>query len=99
MLVIGKGRDKLEVVMEVIDRFEKFLRSIGCPTRLSELGIGEITEDMLYHWTEKTLEVLCDEKGRLPGVPPFSKDDIVEILKMAIRTVQGVMVCKFQKLL
>ncbi|KUK21554.1 MAG: alcohol dehydrogenase [Thermotogota bacterium] len=79
-----EGRDKLEVAMEGIDRFEEFLRSIGCPTRLSELGIGEITEDVLYHWAEKTLEVLCDEEGRLPGVPPLSKEDIVEVLKMAI---------------
>jgi len=39
---------------------------------------------MLWHWAEKTLEVLCDEQGRLPGIPPLSKEDIVEILRMAM---------------
>ncbi|GEA16254.1 NADH-dependent alcohol dehydrogenase [Moorella sp. E308F] len=82
--VSAEGRDTLEVAMEGIDRFEEFLRSIGCPTRLSELGIGEITEDMLRHWADKTLEVFGYEAGRLPGKPPLSKEDIVEILRMAM---------------
>lgn len=79
-----KGKDKIKVSMEGINRFEKFLKSIGCPTRLSDLGIGEITEDNLFLWAEKTLEVISDKQGRLPGIPPLTKGDIVEILKMAM---------------
>ncbi|WP_041623332.1 iron-containing alcohol dehydrogenase [Spirochaeta thermophila] len=78
-----EGRDKREVAMEGIYRFEEFLRSIGCPTRLSELGIGEVDEKDFSHWAEKTLEVVRDEEGRLPGRPPLSKEDIVEILASA----------------
>nr|WP_252225699.1 hypothetical protein [Caldicoprobacter algeriensis] len=69
--------------MEGINRFEEFLRSIGCPTRLSELGIGEITEKILSRCAEETLKVLQDEEGRLPGRLPLRKEDIVEILSMA----------------
>ncbi|EHR77839.2 alcohol dehydrogenase [Thermococcus litoralis DSM 5473] len=82
--VSSEGRDPLEVALEGINRFEEFLRSIGCPTRLSELGIGEITEEMLYDWAEKTLEVRRDNQGRLPGIPPLSKEDIVEVLRLAL---------------
>jgi hypothetical protein len=78
------GKDDLSLAMEGIDRFEGFLRSIGCPTRLSELGIGEITEEMLFGYAEETLKVLRDEEGRLPGRPPLRKEDIVEILRMAM---------------
>jgi len=45
---------------------------------------GEITEDNLFLWAEKTLEVISDEQGRLPGIPPLTKEDIVEILRMAM---------------
>ncbi|WP_041591704.1 iron-containing alcohol dehydrogenase [Thermoanaerobacter mathranii] len=78
------GKDDLGLAMEGIGRFEEFLRSIGCPTRLSELGIGDVTEEMLSYWADKTLEVLCDEEGRLPGRPPLSREDIAEILRMAM---------------
>jgi hypothetical protein len=78
------GKDDLSLAMEGINRFEEFLRSIGCPTRLSELGIGEITEEMLFRYAEETLKVLQDEEGRLPGRPPLRKEDIVEILRMAM---------------
>ncbi|KXG76091.1 Long-chain-alcohol dehydrogenase 2 [Fervidicola ferrireducens] len=82
--ISAMGKDDLSLAMEGIDRFEEFLRSIGCPTRLSELGIGEITEEMLSYWADKTLEVICDEEGKLPGRPPLRKEEIVEILRMAM---------------
>lgn len=82
--ISAMGKDDLSLAMEGIDRFEEFLRSIGCPTRLSELGIGKVTDEMLSYWADKTLEVLCDEEGKLPGRPPLRKEDIVEILRMAM---------------
>ncbi|OIQ10358.1 iron-containing alcohol dehydrogenase [Neomoorella thermoacetica] len=78
------GKDDLSLAMEGINRFEEFLRSIGCPTHLSELSIGEITEETLFRLAEETLKALQDEKGRLPGRPPLRKEDIVEILRMAM---------------
>lgn len=82
--ISARGKDDLSLAMEGIDRFEEFLRSIGCPTRLFKLGIRDVTEEILSYWADKTLEVLCDEEGRLPGRPPLSREDIVEILHMAM---------------
>lgn len=66
---------------EGVDRFETFLRSIGCPTRLSELGLGET---MLARYAKDTLGVMRDHEGRLPGRPPMREQDIVEVLRSAL---------------
>lgn len=68
-------------VAEGIDRFEAFLRSIGCPTRLSETGIGE---KLLERYATDTLLVARDSEGRLPGRPPMSKEDIADVLRSAL---------------
>jgi len=80
----ANGEDKMSLAMKGIEKYEEFLRSIGCPTRLSELGIGKITEEMLFHWAEESLKVNCDAEGRLPGRPPLRKEDIIEVLRMAL---------------
>jgi len=49
-----------------------------------DFRIGKVTDEMLSYWADKTLEVLCDEEGKLPGRPPLRKEDIVEILRMAM---------------
>lgn len=82
--ISAMNKDDLSLAMEGINRFEEFLRSIGCPTRMSELGIREVTDEMLSNWADKTLEVLSDKEGRIPGRPPLRKEDIVEILRMAM---------------
>lgn len=73
--------------MEGIDRFEDFLRSIGCPTRLSELDIGEIIEEIFPHHAEEMLKVLQDEEEKLPGRLPLRKEDIAEIISMATQLI------------
>ena len=76
-----KDKDDLGLAMEGIDRFEDFLRSIGCPTRLSELGIGD---ELFSRYAEDAMLVLHDENGNLLGRPPMSKKGIVEVLKSAL---------------
>ncbi len=66
---------------EGIDRFEKFLRSIGCPTRLSQLGIDDA---MFERYAQDTIRIVHDNEGRLPGRPPMSETDIIEVLRMAL---------------
>lgn len=73
--------DDLSLAMEGIDKFEEFLRSIGCPTRLSEFGIGD---DLFSRYAEDAVLVVRDENGNLPGRPPLSKADIVEVLRSAL---------------
>lgn len=70
-----------KVALEGVDKFEEFLRSIGCPTRLSEVGIGD---ELLSQYAEDAALVLCDEDGCLLGRPPMSKEDIIEVLRSAL---------------
>lgn len=77
----NNNKDDLSLAMEGIDKFEEFLRSIGCPTRLSELGIGD---DLFSRYAEDAVLVVRDENGNLPGRPPMSKADIVEVLRSAL---------------
>jgi alcohol dehydrogenase YqhD (iron-dependent ADH family) len=77
----AKGDDDLSCALEGIGRYEAFLKSIGCPTRLSELGIGD---ELFPQYAEDAVLVVRDKNGRLPGRPPMSKDDIVEMLKSAL---------------
>jgi alcohol dehydrogenase YqhD (iron-dependent ADH family) len=67
--------------MQGIDKFEEFLRSIGCPTRLSELGIGD---ELFEQYADDAVLVVHDEDGNLLGRPPMSKADIVQMLRSAL---------------
>ncbi|MCF8383893.1 MAG: iron-containing alcohol dehydrogenase [Chlorobium sp.] len=73
--------DDSEAAAQGIDRFEAFLRSIGCPTCLSEVGIGKA---LLERYAKDTLLVAHDADGRLPGRPSMSEADIVEVLRSAL---------------
>jgi len=76
-----KDADDIDVAMEGIERFEHFLRSLGCPTRLSEVGIGN---ELLARYAEDTLLVAHDDQGRLPARPSMSNADIIEVLRSAL---------------
>ena len=76
-----KHPDDRDAAMEGIDRFEAFLHSIGCPTRLSQLEIGEA---LLDRYAQDTLHIIHDGEGRLPGRLPMSEKDIIEILSSAL---------------
>jgi len=77
----AKGTDDLDCALAGIDRFEEFLRSIGCPTRFSELGI----DDALFEtYAKDTLKIVSDGKGNLPGRPFLSVADMVEIFRSAL---------------
>lgn len=77
----AKNSSDLDCALEGIDRFEAFLKSIGCPTRLSELGIGDA---LLTEYAKETVRIIHDDKGLLPGQPPMSKADIVAVLRSAL---------------
>jgi len=77
----AKGGGDLDCALEGIDRFEEFLSSIGCPTKFSELGLGD---DLFETYAKDTLKVLSDGKGNLPGRPPLNVGDMVEIFRSAL---------------
>lgn len=76
-----EGRDDLSLGLEGIDAYLDFLRSIGCPTRLSELGIGE---ELFAQYAADAVLVLHDQEGNLLGRPPLSRADIIEVLRSAL---------------
>lgn len=77
----SEGKDDLALALEGIDKFEAFLRAIGCPTRFSELGI----DDKLFEtYAKDTLKIVNDGKGNLPGRPPMSVEQMVGIFRTAL---------------
>jgi len=81
VMAVDTAGDDLAVALAGIDRFEEFLRAIGCPTRFSELGIGD---ELLVTYARDTLKVVNDGKGNLPGRPAMTEQNIVEVLKAAL---------------
>lgn len=77
----AKGPDDLDCALAGIDRFEEFLRSIDCPTRLSELEIGA---DLIPTYADETLRIIHDQNGMLPACPPMGKADIEAVLRAAL---------------
>ena len=77
----SQGADDLDCALRGIDRYEEFLKSIGCPTRFSELKIdGQLVET----YADETLRIVGDGQGHLSGVPPMSREDIVAVLRAAL---------------
>lgn len=75
------GYDDLECALTGIERFEMFLKSIGCPTRFSELGIDDT---LVETYAKETLRIIHDENGLLPARPAMSEADIVDVLRAAL---------------
>lgn len=65
-----------DTILEGIARFEEYLRAIGAPVRLSELGIGD---DRFQEMAEK-----CCEHGTVGNLYPVGKAEVVEILRKAL---------------
>ena len=77
----AKGGDDPDCALQGIDRFEDFLKSIGCPTRLSEL---DIDGTLITRYAQDTLRIIHDENGNLPGRPAMTEADVIEVLQSAL---------------
>jgi alcohol dehydrogenase YqhD (iron-dependent ADH family) len=77
----AKGPDDLDCALQGIDRFEAFLKDIGCPTRLSELRIDDT---LISKYAQETLRIIHDENGKLPARPAMTEKDIIEVLRSAL---------------
>ena len=75
------GQDDLNYALEDMNRFEKFLCSIGCQTRLSELNI---VDELLARYARDALRIANDGNGKLPGRPLMSEADIIEVLRSSL---------------
>ncbi|KAA6184533.1 iron-containing alcohol dehydrogenase [Thiohalocapsa marina] len=77
----ASGPDDLACALAGIDRFETFLKFIGCPTRFSDLGIDD---RLIETYAKETLRIVHDDQGRLPARPAMSEADIVSVLRAAL---------------
>ncbi|MEJ2696643.1 MAG: iron-containing alcohol dehydrogenase [Candidatus Sulfobium sp.] len=77
----ANGAGEMDTAMTGIDRFEDFLHSIACPTKLSDLGIDD---KQIPRYAEDTVRIIHDENGMLPGRPPMSATDIETVLHAAL---------------
>ncbi|MGD9807196.1 MAG: iron-containing alcohol dehydrogenase [Deferribacterales bacterium] len=75
------GKSDVDFALEGIDVFEAFLKEIGCPTRLSEVGIKD--ESLFEQYAKDSMLVVNDGSGKLLSRPPMSVEDIVGVLKSA----------------
>ncbi|MDF2567497.1 MAG: iron-containing alcohol dehydrogenase [Oscillospiraceae bacterium] len=68
-----------EIILEGIKRLETFYKSLGLPTRLSEIGIGESDIEQLAE------KCLCDKQGGIIGnFKKLGKEDVISIYKLAL---------------
>jgi alcohol dehydrogenase YqhD (iron-dependent ADH family) len=77
----AKGSDNLDCALKGVGRFEAFLKSIGCPTRLSEMNIDNT---LIKRYAQDTLRIIHDENGNLPGRPAMTEADIIAVLNAAL---------------
>ncbi|GFO67782.1 NADH-dependent alcohol dehydrogenase [Geomonas limicola] len=75
------GKDDLTLAMEGINAYVLFLKEIGCPTTLAEVGIGD---ELFEQYAKDAALVVHDEEGNLLGRPPMNEKDIVEVLRTAL---------------
>lgn len=80
--MLGMDPDKDDISpLAVISKFEHFLQSIGTPTRLSECNIHE---DDLALMVDDCERIGFSDKNTLEGLVPLTKEDVLEVLKLAL---------------
>ncbi len=75
----ARGLEDRDAALAGIERLEAFFRSLGCPTRLSEAGIGT---DRIERFARDAIRVGGDGRT-LAGRPPMGLDEVVEVLRLA----------------
>ena len=79
--ISGQGKCAEALAAEGIDAYVAFLKEIGCPTTLGEVGIGG---ELFEQYAKDATLVVRDADGNLLGRPALSRDDIVTVLKSAL---------------
>ncbi len=77
----AKGPDDMKCAFKGVDLFEEFLKSIGCPTRFSEL---DIDDKLIKTYAQETLRIIHNENGMLPARTPMSETNIIGVLRAAL---------------
>ncbi len=75
-----KGKTPEALAQEGIQQFESFLKGIGVPTRLSEVGIPQEDIEAI---TQDVVKISFGEDGMLSSRPPVDQDDVRKIFELA----------------
>ena len=76
MGIHGDYRNSDDMILEAIDKLSAFFKSIGLPTTLSELGIGE---DQLETMAKKCTGIAFGEEYPIGGLKKLSWQDVLAI--------------------
>ena len=80
MGVDGSYRQTEDIVMEGIEKLSAFFRSIGQPTTLGELGIGE---DRLEEMARKATHECFGQEHPIGGLKKLYWQDVLAIYQLA----------------
>lgn len=78
--MVTEGRDAKEVALEVISRFESFIKDIGVQTRLSEC---EVPQNEIDKIVEDVVRTAFSADGVLPARVPVSCEEVKQILGLS----------------
>lgn len=81
MQVNVEGKSSEEVIYEGIYKFRNFLSSINVPLTLHDVNISE---DDLPFIVDGVVKVSFGSDGMLKCIPPIGREDIMEVLKIAL---------------
>ncbi|MCQ2423961.1 MAG: iron-containing alcohol dehydrogenase [Clostridia bacterium] len=66
--------------LAALDKLTAFIREVGLPTKLSEVGIPESDFEAI---ADDIVRLGCNAEGNLPSIPPIGRDGILDILRLA----------------
>ena len=75
------GKEPDAVAQEAIDRFDTFLKSIGVPTRLSDL---QITKAEIEAMVNDVVRISFGSDGKLNSRPPIDREKVETIYNLAL---------------
>jgi alcohol dehydrogenase YqhD (iron-dependent ADH family) len=78
--VSRNGRSEEETALEGIERFESFLKSIGVPTRLSDV---DIMDDVSEKLTADVVRISFGSDGMLNSHPPVERETVRKVFEAA----------------
>lgn len=75
------GRDREDVALEAIARFEGFIHRVGAPIRLSEVGVPASGIDAMV---DEVARISFNAAGTLSSCPPVGRDGVKAVLEGAV---------------
>lgn len=76
-----KSMNDEEAASLTVDKLVEFIKSIGIPVTLTEIGVDESEIEAI---ADDVVKQGCDADGMLASIPPIDRNGIIETLKLAL---------------